>query len=123
MTKRARSKPQSSAHSAGSPSAGAGAGASAASSAAASSARAHAHPHPPAPTPKRGPFDVLLDWLINAGIFAVVALCVAAAGTFVLWAWRRLDPPPEVQGTMLIIGGAAVLVGLLGSRGDRRRQW
>lgn len=79
--------------------------------------------HPPAPAPKRGPFDVLLDWLINAGIFAVVALCVAAAGTFVLWAWRRLDPPPEVQGTMLIVGGAAVLVGLLGSRGDRRRHW
>jgi hypothetical protein len=79
--------------------------------------------HPPTPTPKRGPFDVLVDWLINAGIFAIVALCVAAAGTFVLWAWRQLDPPPEVQGTMLIIGGAAILVGLIGSRDNSRRYW
>ncbi|WP_396216502.1 hypothetical protein [Gemmatimonas sp.] len=79
--------------------------------------------HPQTPTLKRGPFDVLMDWLINAGIFAIAALCVAAAGTFVLWAWRRLDPPPEVQGTMLIIGGAAVIVGLIGSRDNRRRHW
>lgn len=79
--------------------------------------------HPPALSAKRGPFDVLVDWLINAGIFAIVALCVAAAGTFVLWAWRRLDPPPEVQGTMLIIGGAAVLVGLIGTRDTGRHRW
>ena len=79
--------------------------------------------HPQTPTLKRGPFDVLMDWLINAGIFAIAALCVAAAGTFVLWAWRRLDPPPEVQGTMLIIGGAAVIVGLIGSRDNGRRRW
>ena len=59
MTKRARSKPQSSAHSAGSPFASAGAGASAASAASSTAASsAHAHPHATAPTPDIEPIPI-----------------------------------------------------------------
>jgi hypothetical protein len=59
VTKRARSKPQSSAHSAGSPFASAGAGASAASAASSAAASsAHAHPHAHAPTPDIEPIPI-----------------------------------------------------------------
>lgn len=78
---------------------------------------------PPAPPLRRGPIDTLIDWLIGAALVAVVVLCVAAAGTFALWAWRALDPPREVQGTIAIVGGVAVLVGLIGTRDTARRTW
>lgn len=78
---------------------------------------------PPALPARSGPIDTLIDWLIGAAMIAVVVLCVAAAGTFALWAWRALDPPREVQGTIAIVGGVAVLVGLIGTRDTGRRTW
>lgn len=78
---------------------------------------------PPAPPVRRGPIDTLIDWLIGAAMVAVVVLGCAAAGTFALWAWRALDPPREVQGTIAIVGGVAVLVGLIGTRDAGRRTW
>ena len=78
---------------------------------------------PPALPARSGPIDTLIDWLIGAVMVAIVILGVAAAGTFALWAWRALDPPREVTGTITLIAGVAIFVGLIGTRDTGRRSW